>query len=310
MQHRYVGDSGLKVSAVGLGCNNFGWRIDIEAARKVTHRAMDLGVTLFDTADMYGTPWGHSEEVLGEIIQGHRSEIVLLSKFGRRESSQELDTSRAYTLKAIEGSLKRLRTDWLDIYMVHWPDARTPTEETLRALDDIVTSGKARYIGCSNYPAWRVVEAKWTSRQAGVRGFVCSENEYSLLARDVEKELIHALEAYQMGLMPYFPLASGLLTGKYLRQGASGRLSDSALHLKSRFMTERNIEIVRNLDRFARERGRTVLELAMSWLLARPVVSAVIAGATTPEQVEQNTAAAGWVLSPEDLQQVDALTKI
>jgi aryl-alcohol dehydrogenase-like predicted oxidoreductase len=309
MQERYVGKSGLRVSAVGLGCNNFGWRIGVDEARKVVHRALELGVTLFDTADVYGSPWGHGEEVLGEVIHGQRENLVLVSKFGRSQAGV-VDNSRSYALKAIEGSLKRLRTDWIGIYMVHFQDAATPMDETLRALDDIVTSGKARYIACSNFAAWRVVEANWVSRELQAHSFICVQNEYSLLARRVEQDLIPALKAYEMGLMPYFPLAGGMLTGKYLREGAQGRLVDNFLNLGSRFMTDRNKEIVRRLDAFALERDHTILELALSWLVAQPLVCGVIAGATRPEQVDQNVRAVEWSLSPEELGQVDRLSKI
>jgi aryl-alcohol dehydrogenase-like predicted oxidoreductase len=308
VDERFVGKSDLKVSAVGLGCNNFGWRIEPEAARKVVHRALDLGVTLFDTADVYGSSWGRGEEVLGELIQGHREKIVLVSKFGRAASGA-VDNSRAYTLSAIEGSLKRLRTDWIDVYMIHFPDGTTPTEETLRALGDIVESGKARYIACSNFPAWLIVEAKWVSKDLHTQGFICAQNEYSLLARKVEQDLLPALKAYDMGLMPYFPLAAGMLTGKYLNGGTSGRLADNFLNLGSRFMTPRNVEIVRKLDEFARERGHTILELALSWLIAQPLVCGVIAGATTPEQIEENVRAAEWALTQEEIGVIHRLTK-
>ena len=309
MQERYVGKSGLRVSAVGLGCNNLGWRIELEDARKVVHRALDLGVTLFDTADIYGSTFGHSEEVLGEVMQGQRQKLVLVSKFGRSLAGA-VDNSRTYALKAIEDSLRRLGTDWIDIYMVHFPDAATPTDELLRAMDDIVTSGKARYIACSNFPAWRVVESKWVSRELQANSFICAQNEYSLLVRRVEQDLLPALKAYDMGLMPYFPLAGGLLTGKYLSEGAQGRLADNFLNLGSRFLSERNKEIVRRLDAFARERGHTILELALSWLVAQPLVCGVIAGATRPEQLEENVRAAQWSLSSEELGQLDRLTKI
>jgi aryl-alcohol dehydrogenase-like predicted oxidoreductase len=309
MQDRHVGKSGLRVSAVGLGCNNFGWRIEVDEARRVVHRAIDLGVTLFDTADVYGSSWGRAEEVLGEVIHGQRDKIVLVSKFGRSQAGGAVDNSRSYALKAIEASLKRLRTDWIDVYMVHFPDAATPTDETLRALDDIVSSGKARYIACSNFAAWRVVEAKWVSRELRAHSFICAQNEYSLLARRVEQDLIPALNACDMGLMPYLPLAGGMLTGKYLNEGAQGRLADNFLNLGSRFLSERNKEIVRGLDGFARERGHTILELAVSWLVAQPLVCGVIAGATMPEQVDENIRAADWSLTSEEFGQVDRLTK-
>ena len=307
MEEVKVGASGLRVSRVGLGCNNFGWSIDADASRPVVRRALDLGVTLFDTADYYGAPPGRSEEVLGELLKDDRDKVVLATKFGLPFEGGPPDNSRRFILRAVEASLKRLQTDRIDLYMVHWPDVRTPIDETLRALDDLVRSGKVLYIACSNLAPWRVVNASWVARELGTHAFVAAQDEYSLLARGVEKELTPALQACGMGLIPYFPLASGLLTGKYIDGDAEGRLQSNFLKLGNRFLTEDNLARVRRLDGFAKAHGRTLLELAMSWLAAQPVVSGVIAGATRPEQVEQNVAAAGWRLTGEDLAQVDAL---
>ena len=207
MDFRNVGASGLRVSKVGLGCNNFGWTIDEAASRLVVGKALDLGITLFDTADYYGTTPGDSETVLGQILKGARHNVILSTKFGVPAAGGHPNNSRSFIVKAIEASLRRLQTDWIDLYMIHWPDATTAMEETLRALDDLVKSGKVRYIACSNLAPWRVVESKWIAREASTHGFIAAQNEYSLLSRDVERELVPALKAYGMGLIPYFPLA-------------------------------------------------------------------------------------------------------
>jgi aryl-alcohol dehydrogenase-like predicted oxidoreductase len=223
------------------------------------------------------------------------------------EERQLKGASRRYIMSAVEDSLRRLKTDWIDLYQLHTPDPHTPIEETLRALDDLVRQGKVRYIGCSNLPAWQVVEAQWTSRTLGLNAFVSCQDEYSLLVRDIERELVPAAQAYGLGVIPYFPLASGLLTGKYkhnapLPEGA--RLANTQ-RLASRYMTERNWRRVERLTAFCETRNRSLLELAFSWLLARPQVASVIAGATRPEQVEQNVAAAGWKLGQDDLAEID-----
>lgn len=310
MEMRYVGRSGLQVSAVGLGCNNFGV-LDIESSRKVVHRALDLGVTLFDTADVYGNRGG-SEEQLGAILGPRRKDVVLATKFGMAmdDTGAKSGASRRYIVAAAEASLSRLKTDWIDLYQVHRPDAHTPIEETLSALDDLVRQGKVRYVGCSNFPAWQVADSQWTARDRRLTGFVSAQDEYSLLLRDAERELIPALEAHGLGLLPYFPLASGLLTGKYKQGGAipAGTRMAVMKRLADRYMTEANWSRVERLEAFANARGHTILELAFSWLLRRPLLASVIAGATRPEQVEANVKAANWVLTAEDLAEVDRLT--
>jgi aryl-alcohol dehydrogenase-like predicted oxidoreductase len=306
-----LGKSELQVSVVGLGCNNFGARIDLEASRKVIDKAIDLGVTLFDTADIYGNG-GDSEKILGEVLGSRRKNIILATKFGMAAESAGIQkgASSAAIVSKFDATLRRLKTDWVDLYQLHTPDPLTPVEQTLRALDDLVRQGKVRYIGCSNLPAWQVVEALWTSRQRKWSEFVSCQDEYSLVKRDPERELIPAMEKYGLGLLPYFPLASGLLSGKYKRghSPSDGRLTVWK-GLGDRYMTEKNWEIVEKLEKFCGERGHTILELAFSWQLAHPVVSSVIAGATKAEQVEQNVAATNWQLSAEDLAEVDRLTK-
>jgi aryl-alcohol dehydrogenase-like predicted oxidoreductase len=310
MKQRQLGNSGLQVSIVGLGCNNFGWRIDVEASRKVVDRALDLGVTLLDTADIYGK-FGGSEEALGEILGARRKEIVLATKFGMAMDEEERlkGASRRYIMRAVEASLKRLKTDWIDLYQVHRPDPLTPIEETLRALDDLVRQGKVRYLGCSNYAAWQVADAMWTSRDRLLNAFISCQDEYSLVMRDIERELMPAMQHHGLGLLPYFPLASGLLSGKYKRGALpEGARLAAVQGLGQRYLTEENWQKIEKLEPFARERGRSLLELAFAWLLARPKVASVIAGATTPEQVEQNVKAAEWELAPSDIAEIDRLT--
>jgi aryl-alcohol dehydrogenase-like predicted oxidoreductase len=311
MKLRNLGKSGLRVSLVGLGCNNFGMKLDVEGTRKVVHKALDLGITLFDTADIYGNAGG-SETCLGQVLGDRRKDIVLATKFANPMGPSDMakGASRRYIVSAVEASLKRLQTDWIDLYQQHVPDPLTPIDETLRALEDLTRAGKIRYVGCSNFAAWRIVEAQWTARTAGVNGFVSCQDEYSLLARDLEKDLQPAAEAYGLGILPYFPLASGLLTGKYRRNRElpdGGRLT-LVKRLADRYMTDANWTIVEQLAEFCEARNRSMLELAFSWLAGRAQVSSVIAGATTPEQVEQNVQAVDWALGPEDLTEIDRIT--
>jgi aryl-alcohol dehydrogenase-like predicted oxidoreductase len=311
METRNLGQSGLRVSVVGLGCNNFG-RIDLEASRKVVHRALDLGITLFDTADIYGDRGG-SEEQLGAILGGHRKDIVLATKFGMPmdDAGTKSGASRRYIIAAVEESLRRLQTDWIDLYQVHQPDAKTPIEETMSALDDLVRQGKVRYVGCSNFAAWQVADAHWTARDRRYASLVSSQDEYSLLSRDIEHELVPALKSFGLGLLPYFPLASGLLTGKY-KHGAelpAGTRLALMKRLADRYMTEANWRIVDALESFCKAHDRSLLELAFSWLAAKSPVASVIAGATKPEQVEANVKAVGWKLSSEELAEVDKISR-
>ena len=310
MKYRQLGNSGLKVSVVGVGCNNFGRALDVEGTRKVVGKAIDLGVTLFDTADAYGN-MGGSEEALGQVLGERRKAIVLATKFGLpMDAAGTLKgASRRYMMTAVEASLRRLKTDWIDLYQVHFPDDATPIDETLRGLDDLVTQGKVRYIGCSNFAAWQMVEAEWIARRDRLNRFISCQNEYSLLAREVERELVPAMLHYGTGLLPYFPLACGLLTGKYKRNTvmpADGRLVVQQ-RWADRFLTDANWRRVERLEQFAAERGRGLLELAFSWLACRPTVASVIAGATKPEQIEQNVKAAEWALTPDDMAEIDRL---
>jgi aryl-alcohol dehydrogenase-like predicted oxidoreductase len=300
------------VSAVGLGCNNFGMKLDVEGTRKVVHRALDLGITFLDTADHYGN-MGGSESCLGEVLGERRKDVVLATKFAMPMDAAGTKTgaSRRYIMAAVEASLTRLKTDWIDLYQLHRPDPLTPIEETLRALDDLVRLGKVRYVGCSNLRAWQVVEAQWTAKHLGLNAFIACQDEYSLLVRDIEQDLVPAIEAYDLGLLPYFPLASGLLTGKYKRNQTMPQGSRLALvkRLADRYLTESHWQAVERLQDFCDKRDHRLLDLAISWLLSRPRVASVIAGATTPEQVEQNIRAAEWKLTPEDVADVDRLSK-
>ncbi len=304
---RNLGKSGLRVSLVGLGCNNFGQRMDLESSTKVIHKALDAGITLFDTADVYGGRGG-SETVLGQVLGDRRKDIVLASKFGMAmDDGEKKGASRRYIMAAVDASLKRLKTDWLDLYQVHRHDPLTPVEETMRTLDDLVRAGKVRYVGCSNFTAAQMTEAQWAARHFNLSAFISAQDEYSLLKRDLERENLGTMQNYGLGLLPYYPLASGLLTGKHKRgQSVTGtRLS---MQIFSNFVNDANFDVVEKLDVFAKKRGHTLLELAFSWLAARPSVGSIIAGATKPEQIEANVKAAGWELTPDDMKEIDALT--
>lgn len=309
MQLRRLGNSGLKVSVIGLGCNNFGMRIDQAQTRMVVDAALDAGINFFDTADIYGG--SKSEVFLGEALKGRRDKAVLATKFANPmgEGAYQRGGARRYIVKAVEDSLKRLNTDHIDLYQMHVPDADTPIEETLRALDDLVRAGKVLYIGNSNFTGWQIADADWTSRTQGLERFVSAQNNFSLLERGVEREVLPACERFGLGLLPYFPLASGFLTGKYHRgepprQGtrlaAWGKRGEAALN-------DRNFDRLEALNRWAEQRGRRILDLAFAWLLGHGAVSSVIAGATSPEQVQANARCAEWILTPEEVSEVRAL---
>ncbi len=311
MEYRNIGRSGLQVSAAGLGCNNFGMRIDKEQAAAVVGRALELGVTLFDTANIYGGT--RSEEFLGAALGDRRKSVVVATKFVGPVGEGPLNrgASRAHVMRAVEDSLRRLSTDYIDLYQIHFPDVTTPIEETLRALDDLVRQGKVRYVGCSNFAGWQVVEAQWVTRTQHLSPLISAQNEYNLLDRRIERELVPACQEYGLGVLPYFPLASGFLTGKYrpgekppegTRLAAWGARGQEVL-------SERNFAILSGLERFAQAREKTVLDVAIGWLASQPHVPGVIAGATKPEQVEANVKAAGWRLTAEEMSEVDGITK-
>jgi aryl-alcohol dehydrogenase-like predicted oxidoreductase len=312
VEYRNLGNSGLKVSVVGLGCNNFGMRIDTEQTRIVVNKALDEGINLFDTADIYGNRGG-SETMLGKALGPRRHEVIVASKFGMAMGDGPFmkGGSRRYIMAAAEASLKRLNTDYMDLYQIHFPDPETPQEETLGALNDLVRAGKVRYIGSSNFAGYQVTDAAWISKTNGLAPYISAQNQYNLLDRRIEKDLTPACKQFGVGILPYFPLASGFLTGKYkrgeepakdTRLGAMGSMAKSAL-------TDSNFAVLEKLTEFARSHGHSVLELAIGWLASMPQVSSVIAGATKLEQVSANVKGGDWKLSAEELAEVDKITK-
>jgi aryl-alcohol dehydrogenase-like predicted oxidoreductase len=301
---RPLGDSGLQVSVVGLGCNNFGRRLDVAGARRVVDAALDHGVTFFDTADIYGS--GKSETFLGEVLAGRRDQIVLATKFGMDMGDDRGPRgSRDYIARAAEASLRRLRTDVIDYYWYHQPDGVTPIAETLGALHELVTVGKVRAIGASNFSAAELEEADTVAREQSLTPFTAVQNEYSLLVRDAESDVLPACERLGIGFVPFFPLASGLLTGKY-RRGQPGP-SGARLSGRDEIASDSQFAQVESLQAYADARGVALVDVAIGALLARDVVTSVIAGATKPEQVELNAAAAAWVPTNEDHRELQQL---
>lgn len=312
MEQRTLGGSGITVSLVGLGCNNFGAKLDLEASRPVIHAALDVGITLFDTADSYGNK-GSSETILGEVLGPRRQDIVLATKFGRQMDSEgkKKGASRAYIAEAVHASLRRLKTDWIDLYQLHYPDPDTPIEETLRAVEDLIQAGKVRTFGISNMPAAEVQQACNTAKALKLHGIATCQDEYSLLRRGIEETLIPTLQQNKLGLLPYFPLANGLLSGKY-RPGVAPapdtRLGLAPYYVQP-YLNDEDMGHADHLRQFAEAKGHTLLELAFSWLAAQPVVVSVIAGATTAAQVQANSSAASWRLDEAELKEVARLTK-
>ncbi|HEY8827682.1 MAG TPA: aldo/keto reductase [Jatrophihabitantaceae bacterium] len=312
MEFRRLGESGLVVSVVGLGTNNLGMKLDDEQSREVVHAALDEGITLFDTSDSYGA----SEQRLGALLEGRRDDVVLATKFGSDVRNRGGDNgedwnargSRRYIRRAVESSLRRLRTDWIDLYQLHRPDPSTPIEETLSALSDLVREGKVRYLGSSNFTGWQVADAEWTSRTRGHERFVSAQNEYNVLKRDVEDDLVPALEQYGIGLLPFFPLASGLLSGKYRRGEAPPEGSRIQAWGRESVLTDAVFDVVEGLETFASARSISLLDVAIGGLAAQPAVASVIAGATSRAQVTANVAAGTWEPSLGDLAELDELT--
>lgn len=297
------------MSVVGLGTNNFGRRLDKARSTAVVHAALDCGVTLFDTADVYGA--GDSETFLGEALKGRREDVVIATKFGSAmgEGPYSRGGSRRYVRQAVEASLRRLGTDYIDLYQMHWYDPETPLEETLSTLDDLVHEGKVRYIGSSNFAGWQIADADWTARTGGLEPFTSAQNHYSLINREVEREIIPACVRFGQGMLPYFPLASGLLTGKYRR----GRPPPPGTRLAGspsadRLLTDLNFGIVERLERFAQQQGISLLDIAIGGLAAQPAVASVIAGATSPEQIAANVKAGNWRPTDEQRAEIDRLT--
>ena len=312
MKHRRLGTSGLQVSVIGLGTNNFGSRarwpfhIDPEGAAAITDRALDVGINMIDTANVYGD--GTSEEYIGRALKGKRHQAILATKASMRvaEGPNREGNSRLHLMTEVEGSLRRLGTDYIDLYQLHMRDPDTAIEEAMRTLDDLVREGKVRYIGCSNFAAWQLCEAVWTSRDLRLTPMSSVQPRYSMLDREVEKELLPFCDAYGIGILPYYPLANGFLSGKYSRgqpppKGTRLAVNDRGL------LTDANFDVLDKLEHFAEDRGHTVLELAFAWLLAKPSVSSVIAGATSPEQIETNSKAGEWDLSDEEMAELDTV---
>lgn len=316
MDFRHIGKSGLRVSTLGIGCNNFGGRSDEEASRKVIHAALDAGVNFFDTADVYPVgKSGESEAIMGRALAGKRQDVVIATKFGLPMQRTGVggftgsNGSRSYMIRALDDCLKRLNTDYIDLWQLHFPDHVTPIEETIRAMDDAIRSGKVRYIGISNMPTWELVDALHAADRMNAERFISSQNQYSLLSRDVEAELIPALRHHGLGLLPFFPLAGGFLSGKYRRNmpmPAGSRMTKTQ-NLASMFLTDRNYEVAEKLQDFCDARGITMLQMAFRWLLSRDVVPSVIAGASTPDQVKQNADAVNGALSADDILEIQQI---
>ena len=312
MEYRQLGNSGLQVSEIGLGTNNFGHRdqppfhIRADAAAEIVNRALDVGINLIDTANSYGE--GLSEEFIGRALKGKREQAVIATKVSTRvaDGPNLGGNSRKHIVQEVEKSLRRLDTDYIDLYQIHWVDPNTPIEETLSVLDDLVHQGKVRYIGCSNFKAWQVCEAVWTSRSMGITSFVSVQPRYNMLDRAIEDELLPFCDQYQVGVLPYFPLANGFLTGKYRRDQSPAEGTRLAAGDRG-MLTEDKFDLLERLETFVSERGHSILELAFAWLLARPSMSSVIAGASRPEQVSSNAEAAGWRLTAEDMAEIDTL---
>ena len=312
MRYRTLGDSGLLVSVVGLGCNNFGGRLDVTRTRAVVDAAIDEGITLFDTAETYGGD-GASEIALGEVLQGRRDKVVLATKFGHQGADMGYGPAagarggRNYIKIAVEKSLTRLRTDYIDLYQLHTPDPVTPIDETLAALDDLVTEGKVRYIGHSNLAGWQIADAAHTAMAGGRTPFISAQNHWSLLERDAEREVVPAALHFGVGVLPFFPLANGLLTGKVRRGGdipAGSRLAEPR---RSGYVTDAKLEKVEALIAWGQQQGVSILEIAIGGLAAQPGCSSVIAGATSAEQVRSNAAAGRWEPAPEQLEAIDKI---
>ncbi len=306
LPQRDIGE--LSVSVVGLGCNNFGRRVDLDGTRAVVDAALDAGVNLLDTADIYGEQGG-SETLLGEVLKGRRDDVVLATKFGMdmgaNGPSARPRGSRAYIREAVADSLRRLQTEVIDLYQYHRPDGETPIEETLAALDELVKEGKVRYIGCSNFSAAELDEAAGAAREKGYANFVSLQNEYSLLKREIEAEVVPECEQLGVGVLPFFPLASGLLTGKYRRSEAAPE--GTRLQGRPEIADDETFDRLEAAERFARERGVELLDVAIAGLACQPMVASVIAGATKPEQVRANAGALRWTPSDADLEELDRI---
>jgi aryl-alcohol dehydrogenase-like predicted oxidoreductase len=311
VEQRNIGNSGLRTSLLGVGCNNFGGRLDLDATRKVVFKALDLGVTFFDTADVYG--FGQSESLLGQIFGDKRKDVTIASKCGMAmdKDGKRSGASRRYIMNAVDDSLRRLRTDYIDFYQLHVPDPKTPIDETMRAYDDLIAQGKVRYIGCSNLPAWQMMEANMTAKANGQAMFLACQEEYSLIVRDIEKDLLPSMKRFGMSLLPYRPIASGFLTGKYKRGAPMPEGSRLAIGNQKRFadryLTDANFDRLEKLDTFGKQHGRSMLDIAFGWVASKPFVPSVMAGASTSEQVEANAKAVTCNLTAAEVTEIEKI---
>lgn len=305
MEYRSLGASGLRVSVAGLGCNNFGMRVDYDRTVEVLDAAIDAGINFFDTARMYGG--GASEEFMGRALESKRDQVIIATKFGGPTKPDDATGSRRHLMASVETSLRALRTDYIDLYQLHYPDPATPIEETLSALDDLVHQGKVRYIGCSNFTGWMVADAQWVATTRGFERFMSVQNEWSLLTRTVEAEVVGACERFGASILPYFPLASGLLTGKVKRGEQAPENSRLANAYFASVMTDANFDRVERLEAWAAEHGRSMTGVALSWLASQPVVGSVIAGATSPDQVRANAELTTTDLTAEEVAEIGRL---
>lgn len=303
MKYRQLGNSGVQVSVIGVGCNRIGRTVDLEGAKAIVHRALDKGINFFDTADVYGAPAGNSETLLGDALAGLWDRVVLGTKVRSKmgEGVNDIRASRYHIMNGVEASLRRLKTDHIDLYYIHSWDESTPIQETLRALDDLVTSGKVRYIGASNFTSWQLATSKAVAEMHGWNQFVVTQEEYHMLNRNLEREVLPYARYANIGIVPYFPLAGGLLTGKYDRGDA---ISPTRVNYVNAFLTEHNFQILDQLRAFVAKRDHSMGDLAMAWLLSERQVCSVISGATTPDQITQNAQASDWHLNPEEVMEV------
>ena len=309
MEYRRLGNSGLQVSVIGLGTNNFGPRMDYPTAERVLRQAVDAGINFIETSNTYGE--GQAETFIGKALRGNRTQVLVATKVASNigDGPNMHGASRKHIMDQVDLSLQRLQTDYLDLYQIHYYDSFTPMEETLRTMDTLVQQGKVRYIGCSNFAAWQVADAMGVARALGVEPLISVEPEYSMLKRAIEKELLPCCKRYNLGILPYFPLASGFLTGKYKRgqQAAAGTRFSVQKQRAETILTPENFDVLEKLEAFAAARSHPLVELAFAWLLAHPQVSSVIAGATTPEQITANAKAADWHLSAAEMQDLDGI---
>jgi aryl-alcohol dehydrogenase-like predicted oxidoreductase len=310
MEYRNLGNSGLIVSALGLGTNNIGRQVDMPTTQAIVDKCLEYGMTYFDTADVYGAERGKSEEFLGRALKPHRRDVVIATKGSGAmgDGPYWSGASRRYLMDALDASLRRLDTDYIDLYQIHFPDPKTPTEETLRALDDMVRSGKVRYVGCCNYSGLEIADAAAVAAREHLTPFISAQNRYNMIERDVEKDVVPASLEHGLGVVPFYPLLAGLLTGKYRRDYTpEGTRLTSGIHFYAGILENADYDLIQRLTDFAEERGHALLELSIGWLASQPAVGTVITGATRVEQIEQNLQSCEWRLTPEELKQVDEL---